>query len=448
LFRVLTQVGKETTYGTAVPATRQLLLENTAHEDRQRAAHIIKVATGTRDNVRSIKNRAVTASGTFQQQLDADEIIELFLASIAGGVTPVATVAIANPTTALTATPSASGGTLPSGTYLYEYTDVGQGGGETMVSSPSTGGVVTGPNGSVALTGVLAGAAGTVRRNIYRNFGGGAYGLIGAINDNTTTTFTDTGSTTTAQAALNGAPPGVNSTGTGANVWTFKPSSTLDSLTLEWMDGYRAWQLFGTYFDTLKIAFNATATGDSVVNVTAFGKDRVDMGSITGALTSRTPVWIEGWESAVYIDAMGAAPGVTPFAKAIMGEVTLTNHLGRKYVATNSQATSFVTFGELDVTGSITMEGDASSVPEYNNWDLSVPRLFRWVLGNNGAALGASTLKRKIMLDIPAYYTVADLSGQDANTQILKASFNYSYDVANAFSFAATVVNNRSTAYA
>jgi len=88
-FREIWQIAKEATYGTIVPATRQLSGESSGHLNRTRANHEIRVSTGTRDNVRGNKPRAVTAGGAFSQAFDADEIIELFLAAIQGGVTPV-----------------------------------------------------------------------------------------------------------------------------------------------------------------------------------------------------------------------------------------------------------------------------------------------------------------------------------------------------------------------
>lgn len=414
---------------------------------RTRAAHIIMVATGTPDNVRGVKNRAVAAGGTFKQTLDPSEIIEPLLGCIQGGVTPVASAAVANPTTACTGAPSATGGVLPTGSYTYVYTDVAAGGAETAQSAASSAQAVTGPTGSVALTGVLVGAAGTLQRRIYRQLAAGGYGLIGAINDNTTTTFLDTGATTTAQSLVNGAPPATNQTGTGAQVWVFKPSTTLDSSTIEWRDGYTDWVSSGNYFDTIKFTWSAAANGDVTVDYTLFGKDRVQQ-ALTGALTTRTPVWVEGWETSVFLDAMGAAPGQTLFGTAISGSVTITRKLGRKYFAANTQATGAVTQGEVDITGDIIFEGNAASLVEYSDWDQSVPRMLRLAFGGNGSALGASLLKPKFTLDIPCFYQAWDLSGADAGTKTAKATFTYSYDAVNNFSLQATAVNARTVAYA
>jgi len=324
-WRVLTQVGKETTYGTIVPATRQLLMDPASGGlTRTRAAHVINVATGTPDNVRGVKNRAVEAGGTFKQMLDAGEIVEPLLACIQGGVTP---------TTAL-----------------------------------------------------------------------------------------------------------------GASTWVFVPSTTLDSQTWENRDGYTDWVESGVYVDTIKLSWSAAASGDISVDYTLFGKDRTQQ-ALTASLATRSPVWIEGWETKVYLDALGGTAGTTPFGTAISGDLTIQRNLGRKFFAANTQATGAITQGAFGCTGSIVYEANSASLAEYADWDTSVPRLMRLEFGNNGAVLGTSTLKARVAFDVPCFYTSWDLTGEDAQTRIAKANFQYSYDPTNAFSTKITVVNGRTAAY-
>jgi hypothetical protein len=317
-------IGVETAYGVAVPATRQLSAESAGHLERQAANHEIRVATGTRDNVRGNKPRAVTAGGMFSQAFDADEIIELFLGAVQGGVTP---------TTAL-----------------------------------------------------------------------------------------------------------------GASTWVFKPAATLDSQTWEWYDGANGWQSPGTYIDTIKFTWSAAANGDTKVEATLFAKDRV-IHTITAALATRNPIWMEGWETQVYLDALGGTPGTTLFGTAISGSLTLGNKLGRKYFANNTLVLSSVPFGQFSCSGDLIIEANAAGITEYTNWDTSVDRLLRLSHGNNGAVIGTSALKRSIVHDIPCTWTAMEISGMDAETRVLKASFNYKYDVVNSFSYRATVVNSRPTAY-
>lgn len=328
LWRGLTQVGLEgtggTNYGVPAAATRQLLMDTTGTLSRTRAAHVIKVSTGTPDNVRGIKNRAVAAGGSFKQTLDADEIIEPLLACVQGGVTPV--------------------------------------------------------------------------------------------------------------------------TALGASTWTLKPSQTLDSQTWEQFDGYNGWQESGVYVDTLKLTWSSAAAGDVMMDYTLFGKDRVQH-TITPSLTTRSPIWIEGWETQVFLDAMGGTPGTTAFGTAISGTLTISRKLGRKYFAANTQATGAVTEGEYDCTGDIIIEGNTASLTEYADWDTSVPRLLSLKFGGNGAVIGTSALKRSVSFNVPCFYTAYDLSGSDAGTRVAKATWSYSYDPTNAFSTQIVVVNSRSAAY-
>ena len=85
-WRQVFQAGKETTPGMAVAATRKLY--GNGNMIRDRAMNVINVSTGTRDTQRDAKARAVTAGGNFTQELSADEIIELLLLGMKGGVTP------------------------------------------------------------------------------------------------------------------------------------------------------------------------------------------------------------------------------------------------------------------------------------------------------------------------------------------------------------------------
>lgn len=66
-------------------ATRKLY--GAGNFTRVRAPHLVKSATGTRDNQRQAKLRSVQAGGKFSQPLSADELVELLLATVQGGVT-------------------------------------------------------------------------------------------------------------------------------------------------------------------------------------------------------------------------------------------------------------------------------------------------------------------------------------------------------------------------
>lgn len=118
----------------------------------------------------------------------------------AGGLMGVAFEVLAPPVQAATV-PSASGGTLASGTYRYYITAVNSNG-ETTISNEQTA-VVTGPTGSVALSwAAVTGTPAVSSYKIYRTAAGGAAGtqLLLATVSAPTTVYTDDGSLTPAGA--------------------------------------------------------------------------------------------------------------------------------------------------------------------------------------------------------------------------------------------------------
>ena len=87
LWQGYAQLGKETTAGTSVVATRRMYWrEPVLNMPREPRVH--RFATGTRDNVRGITLGPTAPEGTFIVPMSADEIIEPLLASIRGAVTP------------------------------------------------------------------------------------------------------------------------------------------------------------------------------------------------------------------------------------------------------------------------------------------------------------------------------------------------------------------------
>lgn len=82
------QIGKETTAGTAVAATR-ILYAQEPKLTRERDSKPKKFMTGTRDNVRAHTLGPVQAGGTIKMDISADEILELLLMGIEGGVSAV-----------------------------------------------------------------------------------------------------------------------------------------------------------------------------------------------------------------------------------------------------------------------------------------------------------------------------------------------------------------------
>lgn len=262
LWRQKVQVGKETVYGTAVPATRIVYTRDPVLT-REREPREHRFATGTRDNVRARTLGAVAAGGSFTVPMSADELLEWLLCAVQGNVSP----------------------TTPSG-------------------------------------------------------------------------FTN------------------------GRQWQFRPSATLDSMTIEWDDGANVYEEYGVYVD--EIAISGSVGGENTVTFTVFGKERVSS-TLTGSLSDRTPTFIEGWETKLFIDAAAATPGTTQIGGTLINwSITIRNGLGRKYTGENTLAASKVTIGELVVEATLTFEADQSAVDtELANWDAETARVVRLSFGNN-----------------------------------------------------------------
>ena len=89
LWQAFFQIGKESTPGTGVAATRRMYFNiDDSRLSRERTARPHRFATGSRDNVRAFTLGSTQVGGTVSLAMSADEIIELLLMTINGGVTP------------------------------------------------------------------------------------------------------------------------------------------------------------------------------------------------------------------------------------------------------------------------------------------------------------------------------------------------------------------------
>lgn len=87
LWQEVAQIGKETTLGTGVPATRKVYLE-TLQITKARANRTHRFKTGTRDNQRAITQGPTEAGGSISLAVHPDELLEWLLITVKGGVTP------------------------------------------------------------------------------------------------------------------------------------------------------------------------------------------------------------------------------------------------------------------------------------------------------------------------------------------------------------------------
>ncbi len=321
IWRSQFQVGKETTAGTTVAATRKMYYTTDSSLKRERSARPHRFATGTRDNVRAFTLGSLQVMGTLTQPLSASELIELLLMGVEGAVTP---------------------------------------------------------------------------------------------------------------------------TGAGPYVWTFNPGTSLTPATVEWYDGARGWEAGGCYVNSLK--FSGSVSDENTVEAEIFGMN-MELATITGALTSRTPDFIEGWETKLYIDAFGGTAGTTAVTGTLINwDVTINNQLGRKYFAANTQDLGALTIGELEISAKLTFEASSTtSATEFANWDAATERLIRLEFGQNEIISGAD--KKYVKIDIPGAWDAFDLGGSDEGTRTYELGLQYVYDPTNTYGLEITCQNSRATAW-
>lgn len=237
----------------------------------------------------------------------------------------------------------------------------------------------------------------------------------------------------------------------GASTWTFVPGA-LDSMTLEYFDGYRAWQENGVKVNSLRIAGGVTA--DNTVTIDLFARDAVYVGqsgvtfaAMTPSLAERVPDFLEGWEAALYIDAFGGTPGTTLVSDTLISwDFTIANNLGRKYYGNNTTATGKVVTGNINITGQVTFEANAAAMAEYANREGATKRLVRLQFGNN-KGVGTGTAKKTVNLDLPGAWTTVDITPEDQGTKVYRYNFNYVRDPTNAFPVQIQCINARATAF-
>lgn len=232
---------------------------------------------------------------------------------------------------------------------------------------------------------------------------------------------------------------------TAARLWTFTPGTTLDSATLEWHDGAREWEANGVNADSLNLA--GSVGGDNILTAELFGMSLVST-TMTPALAERTPAFLEGWQTNLYVDNFGGTPGTTVKNGLMVNwDVTISNGLGRKYTASNTLSPSAITTGELEVEATLTFEASSADAnTEYSNWDAETKRLVRLeFLGpTNGIETG---FRNFVTIDIPGAWSAVDLSGTDEGTRVYELSLAYLYDSTNAYGVQVRCQNNRAAAW-
>ena len=236
----------------------------------------------------------------------------------------------------------------------------------------------------------------------------------------------------------------VTPTGATEKIWTFKPGNTLDFCSIGWNDGARPWLASGVYGSKLKISGNVkdqTTVSMDVIGLT------MTQTALTGGFADRTPRFIEGWETKLFVDAFGGTAGTTQVTGTLINwDIEIDNQLARKFYAANTNATSAVTVGELVVTAKLVFEASsATSLTEFSNWIAGTKRLVRIDFGNNELITGIHY--HQVTVDIPGAWDAVDLGGTDENTRTYELSLQYVYDTTNSYGLQIRAKNTRATAY-
>lgn len=184
--------------------------------------------------------------------------------------------------------------------------------------------------------------------------------------------------------------------GTTSKQFVFRPGSTApDSATIEWQDDARAWTGAGYQIDTM--SFDGSVLGENIATCGLFGQSLVPLGSITASLTQRAPTFSEGWETRLYLDAAGVAPGTTQIPGTLVNwSVKYGNQLARQYTASNTLSASATPIGSMVCTGDLTfVASNATALAEYSNWEngsaAPTRRVMRLQFGDNTVLEASST---------------------------------------------------------
>lgn len=227
-------------------------------------------------------------------------------------------------------------------------------------------------------------------------------------------------------------------------LWTFMPGNTLDTATIRYNDGARSWVVSGVNVNTLEIA--GSVGGDNNVSLGFFAREMI-AGSLTGSLTERVPEFQQGWESKLFIDALGATPATTVVpATLINWTFSLDNQMTREYFADNTQAAGDVSSDEIVITAKLTVRASsAAAIAEFDNWNNNVGRLISCEFGQNKVISNA--YKRFVRVTVPAKWTATALGGNENNRRTYELSAQYIYDSTLAAGMKIELQNTRATAW-
>jgi hypothetical protein len=422
--------------GVAVAATRKAYFNTDLKLSRARTPRPHAFMTGRRDNNLAVTLGPVTAGGTANFPISSSEIIEPLLCSVRGSVVPTSLAAGSAEVQTLTQANTPTGGTFTlsflgqtTSALAFSSTAAAVGTALNLLSSiTAVGGVGVPTGGPFNTTPIVITFTGV----------GNQPTIIG-----NGTSLTGAGAQPTATVAE--TTPGVSS----ANLWTFTPGTALDTQTWQWYDGARAWNELGVRGADIKIS--GAVEQETTVAMTVAGSNLL-AGPLTSGLNDRTPDFSEGWETLLYIDALGSTPGTTLISGTLLSwEVDMNNNVDYKYTAGNTLAADAILLGNLTATAKLKFEAaPQTALTEFTNWDNSgtanpVLRIVRLQFGNNTVLSGA--FKTFVTIDLPGTWTMVDLGQTDGVTRAYEFSYQYVFSPNDQYGIQFRCQNGRTAAY-
>ncbi len=238
--------------------------------------------------------------------------------------------------------------------------------------------------------------------------------------------------------------------GTLTRDWAFgaadpDPAKYPDYQTHEVDDAVRAWIASGCQGSQLSI--NGSANAANTIQTQYMALD-LQPGTMAPGLDERTPEFVEGWETQLWLDGFGDTPGTTQISDLLNNwQITIANGQQRKFTARNSNSALGLRMGEFMVTARCTFEAASdSAIDAYTDSITPTLAVVRFRFGDNHVIEGA--FNSYVQLDIAGAWHVDSLGAEDAGTRTYSLTLTNVYEPDElAASFAAVLRTDRTAAY-
>jgi hypothetical protein len=238
-------------------------------------------------------------------------------------------------------------------------------------------------------------------------------------------------------------------------LWTFVPSTSVASATLEVDRGgftNGLWKMAGTQVD--QYTFSANVTGPATVALGLFGTAVTSLGSFA-SLAQRSITFLQGYQMKFYVDPAGTAnwggsSAPTELPGTLMNyQVQVQRNLARVYTADNSLNANAVIQQTLNVTATYTVKASSTQntaqLTAYTNETNRLVRVSH--IGPAGEAGMDAATSRTVDVDVAGKWTGRQLSGTDQGVATFQFNLQGVYDSTVAFTTRLRCLNARTTAF-